>query len=224
VTFFVDAVSNSLCLVFEHCEGGNLAAFLRQRKQRGLQIEEPLLVSWAVQLLQAIQHLGKHGLVHQRIGLRNVMLSGGADLKQIKLADLLVGSRNLSDVRLSDAATASVAPECRDGDAPSAASDIWALGVLILRLMTLADHQVKSLVPPGPFGAETESRLHAEIRALCQKHRYSNQLERALIGMLTLEPDHRFSAETALKQLTSSLSNRRRSDAGLPFFAPCCCA
>lgn len=127
---FVDSESGHLCLVFEHCADGDLLSFLRTRARP---IDERLLTSWLVQLLEALVAMEAKGVTHDDIALRNVLLTSTDDLSLIRLADFglsrFAGSRLASQRELYD----SVAPECAAGSGgsgcskPTPASDAWSL-------------------------------------------------------------------------------------------------
>lgn len=87
---FSDSSSDSVWLVTEHAEGGELFS---QVSERGpLPEEEVRCYSW--QLLQAVSYLHRHNVGHRDISLENVLLKGG----DVRLMDfgMAVQSRSAS--------------------------------------------------------------------------------------------------------------------------------
>jgi len=110
-------------VVMELVEGSNLQRLLRQKGQ--LAHRRAALIAFAVALGLGAAH--KQGIVHRSVMPRNILL-GLSSNKSIKLTDF--GSTSLSNNvhRFS--------PEQAEGKLPTAASDIYTLGIVMYEMVT----------------------------------------------------------------------------------------
>jgi serine/threonine protein kinase len=212
---FTDSVSGRLCLVFEHCAGGDLAAFLRTRTRS---IDEKLLTGWFVQLLEALVAMEQKGVTHDDIALRNVLLVSADDLTAVRLADFgiarFAGAYGAS--YRQDYGSGCLAPEVTAGGKPSSPSDVWSLGCVMLQLLSrvsecisnaLRDSDSMTTESKGdskgssskPLSAQ--ARLDAAIASACRDSKYSAAMRDAVSNMLVIDPTQRCSASSVLATL-----------------------
>lgn len=120
---------------------------LQERLQRGsLSVEVALRICAEVASALAAAHT--HGLVHRDVKPGNVMLTaGGAKVVDFGLA-AVAGERDLTD-GLAFGTPAYLAPERLSGDPVVAATDVYALGLLLYRL----------LAGKLPWSAETSTQM-----------------------------------------------------------------
>ena len=110
-------------VVMEPVEGSNLQRMLREKGQ--LAPRHAVLIALAVAVGLGAAH--QQGVVHRSVMPRNI-LSGSGPNKSIKLSDF--GSTSLSNNvhRFS--------PEQAEGKSPTAASDVYTLGVVMYEMLT----------------------------------------------------------------------------------------
>jgi serine/threonine protein kinase len=117
-----------------------------------------------VQLLEALDHLHQHRIVHRDVKAENVLVN--ADLSELKLIDFNIACRlPEKDGLVSPRCTPIyAAPELRRGGSPSEASDIWGAGLCFMLMLT-----GNSL--PGDMKVHPEllmcSTTHRELLSWC---------------------------------------------------------
>eukprot|EP00775_Hariotina_reticulata_P009544 gene9544-9708_t len=130
--------SNILCLVLGHCEGGTLATVLKTRAggaDEGL-FPEDMVLCWFVQLLLALHHLHTRHILHRDLKPENVLLS--KNLRVVKLADFGVSKQLEAGVGLAVTCLGTphyMSPEALSHRPYTFASDMWALGVLVVKIL-----------------------------------------------------------------------------------------
>jgi eukaryotic-like serine/threonine-protein kinase len=121
-----------LAVVMEHLPGGSLADRLRTG---------PLLLAEVVDaagaLLRGLAYLHEHGIVHRDVKPANALLAAGGELK---LADFgllrpIASDDGLTRTGLTVGTPAYMSPEQVQGNEPSPASDLYALGVTLFELL-----------------------------------------------------------------------------------------
>eukprot|EP01103_Thecamoeba_quadrilineata_P013140 TRINITY_DN3557_c0_g1_i1.p1 TRINITY_DN3557_c0_g1~~TRINITY_DN3557_c0_g1_i1.p1 ORF type:complete len:1073 (+),score=196.36 TRINITY_DN3557_c0_g1_i1:54-3272(+) len=167
---------HNINLIMEFVEGGSLVSLL---DRFGI-IPESLAIIYVYQILQGLDHLHSHAIIHRDIKAANILITkDGA----VKLADFGIA---MLDSDLNDSSFWMqgspywMAREILEGSKPTSASDIWSLGCTIIELMTGSPpyfemsqmaaifHMVNDPHPPFP-----ESLLTDELKEfifLCFKH------------------------------------------------------
>ncbi|KAG5502022.1 hypothetical protein JKF63_04299 [Porcisia hertigi] len=139
--FFTDA--RHCYTALEYVDGGDLASYLhRQRQQR---LPEAQVRSIVYQLVLALEYLHERRVVHRAVTGRNVLLHHGETSTGVKLGDFAFAvqlpeghSRWLGKLESSLDQKFSVdyaAPEVVRGHGWSCKSDMWALGVLVFKML-----------------------------------------------------------------------------------------
>jgi signal transduction histidine kinase/tetratricopeptide (TPR) repeat protein len=101
---------------------------------------EGLIVRHVAEIARALAHLHRHGIVHADVKPQNALLAGPAELRRALLSDLgLAGIEQTSRGSLEYAA-----PEVLNGGPPSAASDLYSLGVTLHELLSGANPFARS--------------------------------------------------------------------------------
>jgi len=123
-------------LVLEYVDGESLTDYA---DRRNLSIRDRL--SLFLQVLDAVQFAHEHHVVHRDLKPSNVLVSsdGTAHLLDFGIAKLLVeGEEDIVATQLADGALtpAYAAPEQLDGSPAGPLADVYALGVLLFKLLT----------------------------------------------------------------------------------------
>jgi serine/threonine protein kinase len=148
-------------IVMEHVEGTLLSDVIP--RDTGLPIERA--IHYEMQIVDAIAHAHRHGIVHGDLKTSNIMV--GSD-GRVKVLDFGLAVQKVSEIDLSDGDTTRppeldsgagtvpyMAPELLRGRRAQAPSDIWALGVVLFEM----------LVGYRPFRGGTAYELAAAILA-----------------------------------------------------------
>jgi len=124
--------SKGAVLVMEHFDGTDLQALIGKTSHRKL--GEATVASLFGQLVGALRHLHKLGVVHRDVKAENVLVS--SDLRHLKLVDFNTAERVCEGGTLLDrvGTPAYMSPEVLLGEAVTEAADIWGAG-LCLHLM-----------------------------------------------------------------------------------------
>src|SRR3954451_7456413 len=112
------ATRSGTALVFEHAEGGSVAARLARRGS----FEPGEVVTLGLGIAAALRAAHERGVVHGDVHPGNVLLDGQG---RVLLADF-----GLAPGRTRGGAAGYTAPEVERGEAPSVRSDLWSLGAV----------------------------------------------------------------------------------------------
>lgn len=72
---FYDEASQSLCIVMEFADGGDLEGLIKKHKKAGTYFEEAQIWSYFIQMLNGIKALHSTGIVHRDIKCANIFLT-----------------------------------------------------------------------------------------------------------------------------------------------------
>ena len=162
-------------LAMEFIEGGDLAPYTRPRQR----LPDAEVLGIAVQLCGALAHAHRQGVVHRDLKPENVLVDRPRDI--IKLADF--GLARLSGAGQTGTGIvlgtpAYMAPEQLAGNAPTAQTDLYALGVLLFQLFTARlPHEASSMgellrqvaLEPAPALSSLRPELPAALDRLLQR-------------------------------------------------------
>lgn len=117
-------------IVMEHVAGPSLQTVLSDDR-----MSQPEALEIALQLLSALTHAHLRGVVHRDVKPANVLIGEGS---RVKLTDFGVAWTNLdAPVETKIFGTPSyMSPEQARGDMPDVRSDLFSVGMLLLRLLT----------------------------------------------------------------------------------------
>ena len=143
--WFWDKTRNSLFIILEYCEGGDLSKKIESRKIRNNYFDERYI--WLIfhQVCLAVMHLHENGIVHRDLKTLNIMLVRND--RQIKLGDLGVSrqvSANTFMLKTFYGTPLYLSPELVENSHYNEKTDIWSLGVML--------YEMAALIPPfrGP--------------------------------------------------------------------------
>ena len=193
---------DQLFIVMEHIPGKDLKTLLRQRGRYSVEDAIPLMV----QACAGIGYAHRAGLVHCDIKPHNMIVTPDARLKVTDFGIARALSTILPDER-ADVVWGSpqyFSPEQAVGEAPSPASDVYSLGVVLYEVITGAlpftapssdelarMHLEASPVPPSEYIPDIPSALEEIMLKVLSKepaarYRTADQLGRVLLRFGTL--------------------------------------
>ncbi len=196
-----------LFMVMEYVPGGTLAHRIRAAGQ--MTVEEALRLM--VQACAGVGYAHRAGLVHCDIKPQNFLVTPSG---RLKVADFGI-ARALASISGSErheviwGSPQYMAPEVGAGGAPTAASDVYSLGVVLYQMVTgrlpyLADdprelirqHLEASPIPPRAFKPDVPPELEQVILTTLSKepsrrYRTADQLGRVLLRFLREEERQR---------------------------------
>ncbi len=181
-----------LFFVMERLEGDALSQRLRAKGR----FEPALAVHVAAQIADALAHAHAHGVVHRDLKPANVMLvRRGEDEAFVKVLDFGVAKANDQGTQLTRAGVLLgtveyMAPEQFLGKPADARSDIYALGILLYRMLTAASPYPDTRVPQI-----VDYHLNATAAPLASRVpgiMFPVALERALMRSLSKKPAERY--------------------------------
>ena len=188
-------------IVMEYVEGITLKNYMQHREV--LNLRE--IISYTTQILRALDHAHKKGIVHRDIKPQNIMLLKNGVIKVMDFG--IAKIPNAETVTMTDKAIGTVyyiSPEQVSGEPTDARSDLYALGVMMYEMAT------GSL----PFSAETPvsvALMHVNDTALPPREVNPNipvGLEQIISRAMEKDPEARYqSAEEMLNHLLKLREN-----------------
>lgn len=176
-------------LAMERIHGVDLGRYAQPMRL----LPEAVVLHLGSRVAAALAHAHAHGVVHRDLKPANVLVNLGTD--QVKLADFGVAritEASLTGTGMTLGTPAYMAPELLAGAPATAASDAYALGVMLFELLTgRRPHQADSL------GELLKAVAHSPPASLA-----------------ALRPDLPRPAVAAVEQLIDGNPNRRPADLG----------
>eukprot|EP00898_Chlorokybus_atmophyticus_P001405 jgi/Chlat1/2265/Chrsp17S02573 len=186
---------NNLCIVMEHCNGGDLATLMEKRFEADERFPEAQVVQWFAQLALALEYMHKQGVLHRDLKSENVFLRDIGDgrviaqLGDFGIARLLDGPTDLA--RTFVGTPYYMSPEIFLGEPYSFKSDVWAIGCVMYEMLTLRH----------AFEAANLNNLAMKViqgKYVPMPSQYSKDLTDAVTSMLVKDPSTRPSAAELL--------------------------
>ncbi|HTE51065.1 MAG TPA: serine/threonine-protein kinase [Kofleriaceae bacterium] len=126
----------SLYIVMEYIDGGDLARVLQIRRERGAPVPLSAGVHVAVELLKGLDFAHRRGVVHRDVSPSNILLSRAGE---VKIADFgiaqAVGFEHSRSMRIMGK-WRYMSPEQAQGEELDARSDVFSAGVVLFELLT----------------------------------------------------------------------------------------
>lgn len=195
--------NDQLFIVMEHIPGKDLKTILRQRGRYSVEEAIPLLV----QACAGIGYAHRAGLVHCDIKPHNMIVTPDGRLKVTDFGIARALSTIMPDER-ADVVWGSpqyFSPEQAVGEAPSPASDVYSLGVVLYEMITGA----------LPFNAPTSqelARLHLEQPPIPPREYIPDippALEEIILKVLSKEPAARYRTADQLGRVLLRFGTQR---------------
>jgi NIMA (never in mitosis gene a)-related kinase len=132
---FYDNINNSLCLVMEYAENGDLEKKITTRQKKNLYFQEYEILNMIIQIIKGLKSLHDYKIMHRDIKSANIFLFND---NIVKIGDLNVSKilkNNLHNTQTGTPYYAS--PEIWENKSYDFKSDIWSLGCLIYEICSL---------------------------------------------------------------------------------------
>ncbi|CAN1828753.1 Serine/threonine-protein kinase ATG1t [Linum perenne] len=180
----------SMFMVLEFCDGGDLAAYVRNHGR----VQENTARRFMQQLGAGLEVLNSHSIVHRDLKPENILLTGKSDDLVLKIADFGL-SRRMHPGNHAETVCGSplyMAPEVLQFHRYSSKVDMWSIGAILFELLNGHPpfhgrtnvqllRNIESSTRP-PFSQLILPGLHHDCIDICSK-------------LLSQNPDHRLSFE-----------------------------
>jgi serine/threonine protein kinase len=183
-----------LYMVIEWVNGQLLRAILN--KERKLPIERA--TNFALQILDALDTMHKHGVVHRDLKPENIMVD---DHDRIKLIDFGIAlredARRLTFVDMSATLGTPdyISPEQVKGQRGDQRSDIYSLGVMFYEMLT----GEPPFTGPNPLAVMNERVLHDPEPARTRRPEISPELNEILNRAMERDPRRRYQTASEME-------------------------
>ena len=186
---FFDEPTQSLCIVMEYADCGDLLQRVRAYQKKGTYMAESFVWTCLIQLVRGLKALHDLSIFHRDLKSANVFLTSS---EKVQVGDLNVAKVAKEGLLHTQTGTPYYAsPEVWRDQPYDGKSDIWSLGCVI--------YEAASLKPP--FRAEDLKGLYARVITgeYPQLPRHFSQDLRSVVGAcLALDPRQRPSCEEIL--------------------------
>ena len=195
--------SGHVYIAYEYVQGQTMREALRAGK-----LNDRDAIEAAAQILDALAHAHRLGIVHRDVKPSNVLVEEGPELS-IRLLDFGLAQFDEADTLTAvgdvPGTLAYIAPERLTGGDATTSSDIWAVGVLLWESLA-GEHPFWGVPLPQVAAAiEAGARPLADIRADLPP-----AVADAVSSALTVSPAGRPSAEKLATDLRAAASSPRR--------------
>ncbi len=196
-----------LFIVMEYVPGSNLKTLIKQRGRFTPEAALPLII----QACAGLGYAHRAGLVHCDVKPQNLLVTPDQRLKvtDFGIARALASIRPDEQTDLVWGSPQYFAPEQASGAAPSPASDVYGLGVVMYEMLT------GSLPFQAPTAAEL-ARLHMEVDPPLLGEMLpgiSPALEQILCKVLSKEPSQRYRTADQLGRVLLNFGNVKSAPA-----------
>ena len=196
--------SGHVYIAYEYVGGRTL-----REAMRGGELRDGQAVEAAAQILDGLAHAHSRGIIHRDVKPSNVLLAEDDGIS-VRLLDFGLAqfdeAETLTAVGDVPGTLAYISPERLRGEEACAASDVWAVGVLLW----------EALAAKHPFWGVPLSQMAGTIESGCpplqpERPDLPKRLLGAISHALANDPAKRPSAAALAKELRSALTGGRRS-------------
>ena len=179
---FIDETDNTLCIVMEYADEGDLFQKITLYKKLHTTFEENDVWKIFIQITKGLHDLHEYNILHRDLKSANVFLFRDGTAK---LGDLNVSKISFRGLGCTQTGTPYYAsPEVWKDNPYNLKSDIWSLGCLCYELLMLKT----------PFRAENMEALFRKVMKGKYPEinkKYSNKFDNVISYMLQLKPENR---------------------------------
>lgn len=196
-----------LFIVMEYVPGTDLKTMLKERGK--FRVDEA--ISLICQACEGIGYAHRAGLVHCDVKPHNMLVTPDGRLKvtDFGIARALASIQPDEQSEIVWGSPQYFAPEQASGQAPSPASDVYSLGVILYEMLA-------GQLPFNANDADELARMHREASVVSPR-RYNPQisanLEQIILKVLSKEPAQRYRSADQLGRVLRNLSLRTENSA-----------
>ncbi len=204
----------SLFIVMEYVEGTDLKTLIRRRSR----IEQTTALDLMRQVCDAVGYAHRAGLVHCDLKPHNILVSNA---QRAKITDFGI-ARALATVEVDESSEIIwgsplyFSPEQAAGSAPSPASDVYSLGIVLYEMLT-------GRVPFEAPDSETLAQLHQLAPAMPPSQFDPNiapALDQIILKVLSKEPSARYRTADQFGRVLATFGQQRVQIGNLDFPVP----
>ncbi|XP_017271760.1 serine/threonine-protein kinase Nek3 isoform X2 [Kryptolebias marmoratus] len=124
-----------LCIVMEHCSGGDLLRRIQLQKNTQFCVEN--ILKWFAQMCAGAQHIHNKRVLHRDLKSKNIFLTDDGSVKLGDFGSACVLNSSKAYAQAYVGTPYYVAPEIWDNKPYNNKSDVWSLGCVLYELCTL---------------------------------------------------------------------------------------
>jgi len=131
---------NTLVIVMEYCDAGDLRKFIKEKAKAKEYILEAQVMTWFVQLCLALQYIHSEKVLHRDLKTSNIFLAHGPGGSCIKLGDFGISKvlEGTTEAAVTIVGTPYyMSPEICKEALYTFAGDVWALGCVLHEMAAL---------------------------------------------------------------------------------------
>jgi NIMA (never in mitosis gene a)-related kinase len=202
---FLDEPSNTLCIVMEYADDGDVFQLISTHRRNKQYIPEERIWSILVQVVKGLQELHRHQILHRDMKSANIFLTKDG---RAKLGDMNVSKIAKKGLLQTQTGTPYYAsPEVWNEEPYNHKSDIWSLGCVIFEMCALKP----------PFRAVDMEGLYKKVRkGVVSKIPpcFSKEIYQLIQKMLIVKPERRPTCEQLLEHESIRLRDEQGSEGG----------
>ncbi|KAF4116517.1 serine/threonine-protein kinase PLK4-like isoform X2 [Onychostoma macrolepis] len=181
--------SDCLYLVLEHCEGGDLAQKIKNKKEENVTFPENEILDWIVKICMALKYLHDQQILHKNLQPESIFFT---TFGTIRLGEFgVVHQRSTEEQTAENGPSSYVAPEILNDKPYEEKTEIWRLGCVIYELCML------KCAFPATLTIETVKKiLTSSYEALPET--FSEDLRQLVTDTLQTDPAYRPSVSEIL--------------------------
>ena len=179
---FFDEKDNTLCMIMEYADGGDLYEKIKENRKSQILFEESDIWRIFIQLVKGLKALHELNILHRDLKSANVFLMKDGS---VKLGDLNVSKVYRQNMGYTQTGTPYYAsPEVWNDKPYDTKSDIWSMGCVL--------YEMASLKPP--FRAKNMEGLYKKVmegKVIRIPTKFTNDLFRIIQILLQVKPEKR---------------------------------
>lgn len=132
------AKGDAIIIAMQYCEDGDLAGFIKDMAKRRMRVKETIVMSYLVQVLNALQYLHGKRILHRDLKSSNLFLTESC--ATVKLGDFGISKvlNTTMQAAMSVVGTPHyMSPEVCENRPYNQKSDVWSLGCVVYELCML---------------------------------------------------------------------------------------